>query len=89
VTRGWKILILTSIGVYLVSLDVSILNVAFRDLVGDFGRDQERLLAVAMAGIYRDQPRSNSRLPLRATTHHTHSIRSRPVLAERRMKCSR
>ena len=39
--------------VYLVSLDVSILSFAFRDLVGDFGRDQERLLAVAMAGIYR------------------------------------
>jgi EmrB/QacA subfamily drug resistance transporter len=48
--RGWKILFLTSIGAYLVSLDVSILNVAFRALVSDFGQDHERLLAWVFSG---------------------------------------
>lgn len=38
-------LLLTSVGVYLVALDVSILNVAFGSLVEDFGPDRRTLLS--------------------------------------------
>ena len=42
--RGWKVLLVTSAGVYLVSLDVTIVNIAFRDLNADFsGASPNRL----------------------------------------------
>ena len=49
-TRGWKVLALTSVGVYMVALDVSVLNVAFRSLVDDFGLDHRTLLAWVFSG---------------------------------------
>lgn len=48
--RGWKVLLLTSVGVYLVALDVSILNVAFGTLVEDFGADRRTLLSWVFSG---------------------------------------
>ncbi len=38
--RGWKVLATTSIGSLMVFLDTSILNVAFRSMVKDFGPRQ-------------------------------------------------
>jgi EmrB/QacA subfamily drug resistance transporter len=42
--RGWKVLATTSIGSFMVFVDTSILNVAFRDVVKDFGADQQQRL---------------------------------------------
>jgi EmrB/QacA subfamily drug resistance transporter len=44
-SRGWKVLLLTSVGVYLVALDVSVLNVAFGSLVEEFGPERRTMLA--------------------------------------------
>ena len=44
-TRGAKVLALTSVGVFLVSLDSSITNVAFRDIVTDYGDANRSLLS--------------------------------------------
>jgi EmrB/QacA subfamily drug resistance transporter len=49
-SRGIKVLLVTSIGVYLVALDVSILNVAFRNLVADFGPQNRTLLTWVFSG---------------------------------------
>jgi EmrB/QacA subfamily drug resistance transporter len=49
-SRGTKILALTSIGVFLVSLDVSVLNVAFGDMLRDFGTDRRRELTWIFSG---------------------------------------
>lgn len=49
-TRGTKVLALTSIGVFLVSLDVSVLNVAFGDMLADFGADRRRALTWIFSG---------------------------------------
>lgn len=42
--RGWKVLATTSIGSVMVFIDSSILNVAFRDLVNDYGVSKQRQL---------------------------------------------
>lgn len=42
--RGWKVLATTSIGTFMVFVDTSILNVAFRDMVKDFGPNQQQRL---------------------------------------------
>jgi len=49
-SRGTKVLALTSIGVALVSLDVSIVNVAFGSLLGEWGTDSRRLLTWIFSG---------------------------------------
>lgn len=43
--RATKVLALTSVGVFLVSLDSSITNVAFRDIVTDYGDENRSLLS--------------------------------------------
>ncbi|MDP4929586.1 MAG: MFS transporter, partial [Ilumatobacteraceae bacterium] len=43
-SRGAKVLALTSIGVMLVSLDISIVNVAFGSIAQDFGPESRRTL---------------------------------------------
>lgn len=48
--RSSKVLALTSIGVYLVSLDVTVVNVGFGSLVADFGADRANLLAWVLSG---------------------------------------
>ena len=48
--RGWKVLATTSIGSLMVFIDSSILNVAFRDLVNDFGVARERQLTWVFSG---------------------------------------
>ena len=48
--RGWKVLAKTSIGSLMVFLDTSILNVAFRSMVKDFG---PRRPATAHLGVQR------------------------------------
>jgi EmrB/QacA subfamily drug resistance transporter len=50
VSRGWKVLLLTSVGVYLVSLDVSILNVAFGTLLEHFGPERRTVLTWVFSG---------------------------------------
>ena len=40
--RGWKVLATTSVGSVMVFIDTSILNVAFRSMVEDFGADKAR-----------------------------------------------
>ena len=42
--RGWKVLATTSIGSLMVFLDTSILNVAFRSMVKDFGPGSQQQL---------------------------------------------
>ena len=42
--RGWKVLATTSLGSVMVFIDTSILNVAFLDLVKDYGVDKQRQL---------------------------------------------
>ncbi len=49
-TRGWKVLLVTSAGVYLVSLDVTIVNIAFRDLNADFAGASPNLLSWVLSG---------------------------------------
>ena len=49
-SRGTKVLALTSIGVYLVSLDVTIVNVGFRSMLADFGEDRANVLAWVLSG---------------------------------------
>ena len=48
--RGWKVLLVTSAGVYLVSLDVTIVNIAFRDLNADFAEASPNLLSWVLSG---------------------------------------
>lgn len=50
VSRGARVLALTSVGVFLVSLDVSVLNVAFGDMLSDFGADRRRALTWIFSG---------------------------------------
>ncbi len=42
--RGWKVLATTSLGSFMVFVDTSILNVAFRAMVKDFGPEQQQRL---------------------------------------------
>ncbi len=48
--RGWKVLATTSIGSFMVFIDTSILNVAFRDVVQDFGQNTRTQLTWAFSG---------------------------------------
>lgn len=48
--RGPRVLALTGIGTFLVSLDVSVLNVAFADMATDFGLDKRRVLTWIFSG---------------------------------------
>lgn len=41
--RGWKVLLVASIAVFLVSLDVTIVNIAFPKILEDFGSDRAAL----------------------------------------------
>jgi EmrB/QacA subfamily drug resistance transporter len=50
VDRGWKVLATTSIGSFMVFIDTSILNVAFRDVVADFGAGSRSQLTWAFSG---------------------------------------
>ncbi len=50
VSRGAKVLALTGTGVFMAALDVSIVNVAFTDIVDDFGTDSRRLLTWIFSG---------------------------------------
>lgn len=45
ISRGRQVLAITAIGVFLVSLDSSITNVAFRDIVTDYGEQNRSLLS--------------------------------------------
>jgi EmrB/QacA subfamily drug resistance transporter len=49
-SRGWKVLLVTSAGVYLVSLDVTIVNIAFRDINADFTSASPALLSWVLSG---------------------------------------
>lgn len=49
-SRGAKTLALTSTGIALVSLDVTILNVAFSSLLAEFGADTRRELTWLFSG---------------------------------------
>jgi MFS family permease len=48
--RGWKVLATTSIGSFTVTVDTSILQVAFRSLVKDFGSGQRTQLTWVLSG---------------------------------------
>lgn len=48
--RGWKVLATTSLGSFMVFVDTSILNVAFRDLIADFGADKRSQLTWVFSG---------------------------------------
>jgi EmrB/QacA subfamily drug resistance transporter len=50
VERGWKVLATTSIGSFMVFIDTSILNVAFRKVVEDFGPSSRSQLTWAFSG---------------------------------------
>ncbi len=49
-SRGAKVLMLTSIGTFLVALDSSIVTIAFRDVVDDFGESRRHLLTWIFSG---------------------------------------
>lgn len=49
-SRGAQVLAITSIATFLVSLDTSIVNVAFRDIVTHFGDDKRSLLSWIFSG---------------------------------------
>lgn len=48
--RGWKVLATTSIGSLMVFIDTSILNVAFRSMVADFGPESQQSLTWVFSG---------------------------------------
>jgi EmrB/QacA subfamily drug resistance transporter len=48
--RGWKVLATTSIGSFLVFIDTSILNVAFREIIKDFNESNPNRLTWAFSG---------------------------------------
>ncbi len=50
ISRPFRVLAICSVSVFLVSLDVSILNVAFRAIVAEFGADQRTLLTWSFSG---------------------------------------
>lgn len=49
-SRPFRVLAICSVSIFLVSLDVSILNVAFRSIVAEFGADQRTLLTWSFSG---------------------------------------
>lgn len=48
--RGWKVLAVTSVGVYLVSLDVTVVNIAFPSIAGDFRDTSRNALSWILSG---------------------------------------
>ncbi|MDQ3148279.1 MAG: MFS transporter, partial [Actinomycetota bacterium] len=48
--RGWKVLLVTSVAVYLVSLDVTVVNVAFRAIEADFTDTNRATLSWVLSG---------------------------------------
>jgi EmrB/QacA subfamily drug resistance transporter len=48
--RGWKVLATTSLGSFLVFIDTSILNVAFREIIKDFNEPNPNRLTWAFSG---------------------------------------
>ena len=48
--RGWKVLMVTAVGVYLVSLDVTVVNVAFPAIAGDFSDTSRNALSWILSG---------------------------------------
>jgi EmrB/QacA subfamily drug resistance transporter len=49
-TRAWKVVLVTSAAVYLVALDVTIVNIAFPDLAGSFPDTSPSTLAWVLSG---------------------------------------
>jgi EmrB/QacA subfamily drug resistance transporter len=50
VERGWKVLATTSVGSVMVFVDTSILNVAFRSMVEDFGQENAASMTWVLSG---------------------------------------
>lgn len=48
--RGWKVLLVTSVGVYLVALDVTIVNIAFPAIAADFAGTSRGALSWILSG---------------------------------------
>ncbi|MEA3076689.1 MAG: hypothetical protein QOF60_1597 [Actinomycetota bacterium] len=48
--RGWKVLAVTSVGVYLVSLDVTVVNIAFPSIAHDFSSTSRNALSWILSG---------------------------------------
>lgn len=48
--RGWKVLLVTSVGVYLVALDVTIVNIAFPAIAADFAGTSRAALSWILSG---------------------------------------
>jgi EmrB/QacA subfamily drug resistance transporter len=48
--RGWKVLMVTSVGVYLVSLDVTVVNIAFPALSEEFADTSRNTLSWVLSG---------------------------------------
>ncbi len=48
--RGWKVLLVTSVAVYLVSLDVTVVNIAFRAIEADFTDTNRATLSWVLSG---------------------------------------
>ena len=48
--RGWKVLAVTAVGVYLVSLDVTVVNIAFPAIAADFAGTSRNALSWILSG---------------------------------------
>ena len=48
--RGWKVLLVTAVGVYLVSLDVTVVNIAFPAMAADFSDTSRNTLSWTLSG---------------------------------------
>ena len=48
--RGWKVLMVTSVAVYLVSLDITVVNIAFPTMLRDFEGTSRTFLSWALSG---------------------------------------
>jgi EmrB/QacA subfamily drug resistance transporter len=48
--RGWKVLAVTAVGVYLVSLDVTVVNIAFPSIARDFADTSRNALSWILSG---------------------------------------
>ena len=48
--RGWKVLAVTAVGVYLVSLDVTVVNIAFPAIAAEFADTSRNALSWILSG---------------------------------------
>ena len=48
--RGWKVLMVTAVGVYLVSLDVTVVNIAFPAIAAEFSETSRNSLSWILSG---------------------------------------